>query len=181
MSLDVKECFSNALKEEQKGKKHKGLLKTEPDRKEAERFLTKAKKNLGLCKFYKEKGFDYKLPEEWFYTLYYCALSILTIFGIETRNQRCTALFLRYAKEKDLIKYDNEFIQRITVYKDKQEKSDVDRREDARYSSSIEINEIDQNYDKMMNKCKEAISQCENIVFSDKQFNIPEELWDKIK
>ena len=105
----------------------------------------------------------------------------MAIFGIETRNQRCTALFLRYVKDKDLIKYEDEFIQRITVYKDKQEKSDVDRREDARYSSSIEIDEVDQNYNKMMNKCKEAISQCENIIFSDKQFNIPEELLDKLK
>ena len=176
MSLDVKDCFSLALKDEQKGKKHKGLLKTKPDKKEAEGFLTKAKKNLELCKFYKEKGFGYKLPEEWFYILYYCALAILAVFGIETRSQRCTALFLTYVKDKGLIKYDDEFIQRITVYKDKQEKSDVDKREEARYSSSIDIKEVDQNYDKMMNKCKKAISQCEELVFSDNKFDIPEEL-----
>ena len=176
MSLSVKECFSNALKDEEKGKKHKGLLKTKPDKKEAEDYIIKAKKNLELCKLYREKGFGYKLPEEWFYTLYYCALAILARFGIETRSQRCTAIFLRYAKDKGLIKYDSEFIQRITVYKEKEEKSDVDRREDARYSSSIEIKEVEQNYDKMMGKCKEAISQCEEIVFSESKLDIPEEL-----
>lgn len=175
MSLSVKDCFSNALKDEQKGKKHKGLLKTKPDKGEAEKYLTKAKKNLELCKFYREKEFDYKLPEEWFYTLYYCALAILAMFGIETRSQRCTAIFLRYVKDKGLIKYDDEFIQRITVYKEKEEKSDVDKREDARYGSSIEINEVEQNYDKMVGKCKEAISQCEEIVFSDSIY-IPQEL-----
>ena len=174
--MSVKECFSNALKDEQKGKKHKGLLKINPNKKDAEGYLTKAKKDLELCKLYKEKGFSYKLPEEWFYVLYYCALAILAIFGIETRSQSCTALFLRYVKDKGLIKYDDEFIQRITVYKDKQEKSDVDKREDARYSSSIEIKEVDQNYDKMMGKCKEAISQCEEIVFSENKFDIPQEL-----
>ena len=79
------------------------------------------------------------------------------------------------------INYDDEFIQRITVHKEKEEKSDVDKREDARYSSSIEISEVDQNFDKMMGKCKEAISQCEEIVFSDKKFNIPEEFLEKIK
>lgn len=176
MSLSVKDCFSNALKDEQKGRKHKGLLKTKPDKGEAEKYLTKSKKNLELCKFYREKGFGYKLPEEWFYALYYCALAILAMFGIETRNQRCTAIFLRYVKDKGLIKYNDEFIQRITVYKEKEEKSDVDKREDARYGSSIEINEVEQNYGKMMDKCKEAISQCEEIVFSESKFDIPEEL-----
>ncbi len=37
---------------------------------------------------------SYKIPEEWFYTLYYCALSILAKIGIEIdrryRNHRCS-------------------------------------------------------------------------------------------
>src|SRR3989338_5093398 len=172
----VYDCFAAAEKDEEKGRKHKGLLFTQPELEEAKGFIIKARKNLELCAFYKEKGFDYKIPEEWFYVLYYCALAILAIFGVETRSQRCTALFLRYLKDKGLIEYDDEFIQRITVYKDKQEKSDVDKREDARYSPSIEIKEVEQNYDKMMSKCKEAISQCEEIVFSESKFDIPEEL-----
>jgi len=39
---EVKECFSNALKEEQKGKKHKGLLIVKPDDAQAKGFLIKA-------------------------------------------------------------------------------------------------------------------------------------------
>ena len=113
----VQDCFRSAIKEEKKGKKHKGLLKVKPNIEDAKNYIFKAKKNLELCKFYKEKGFDYKLPEEWFYTLYYCALAILSKFGIESRSQRCTALFLRYVKDKGLIEYDDQFIQRITVYK----------------------------------------------------------------
>ncbi len=36
MSQDeVKECFKNAIKDEQKGMKHKGLLITKPDEKKA--------------------------------------------------------------------------------------------------------------------------------------------------
>ncbi|MBS3114803.1 hypothetical protein J4448_06920 [Candidatus Woesearchaeota archaeon] len=54
---------------------HKGLLAVKPDAKEAEEYIIKAKKNLELCKLYKEKGFDYKLPEEWFYTLYLLRIS----------------------------------------------------------------------------------------------------------
>jgi uncharacterized protein (UPF0332 family) len=96
-----------------------------PDRKEAEKYIIKAKKNLELCKFYREKKFDYKIPEEWFYTLYYCALAILSRFGVESRSRRCTAF-----------------------------------------------------YDKMMNVCREAISQAEEIVYSDDKFEVPKELFE---
>lgn len=178
MKSEIKDCFINAVKDEKKGRKHKGLLITKPDSKKAEDYLIKAKTNLELCGFYKEKGFDYKIPEEWFYTLYYCALAILSKFGIESRSQKCTAAFLRYAKDNGLIEYDDEFIDRITVYKDKEETSDVDEREKARYSSSIKSEEIEQKYRYMTNICKRAISQCEEIIFSDKQFKIPKELYE---
>ncbi len=92
----VKECFSNALKDEKKGKKHKGLLFVGKNDIQAEEYVKKAKINLQICELYKEKGFDYKIPEEWFYTLYYCALAILAKCGVESRSQKCTALFLRY-------------------------------------------------------------------------------------
>jgi len=175
---ELKECFINAEKSEEKGKKHKGLLIVGRDDKKADEYLIKAKKNLELCDLYKEKKFDYKIPEEWFYTLYYCALSILSKFGIESRSQRCTAAFLRYAKDSDLIDYDDEFIDRIIVYKDKEETSDVDKREKSRYGSSIKSEEIIQKYDSMMDMCRRAISQCEEIIFSDKEFKIPKELYN---
>ena len=178
MSKEVRDCFISALKDEKKGKKHKGLLITKPDNKTAENYIQKAKLNLELCDFYEQKGFDYKIPEEWFYTLYYCALAILSKFGIESRSQKCTAYFLRYAKDNKLIDYDDEFIDRIMVYREKEEKSDVDERENARYSSSITSKEIESRYEKMASICKEAISQAEEIVFSNKEFKVPKELYD---
>ncbi|MEK6869878.1 MAG: hypothetical protein AABX63_01125 [Nanoarchaeota archaeon] len=177
MTLEnLRECFANALRDEKKGKKHKCLLAVKPSAKDAGEYIIKAKKNLELCRLYKEHGFDYKLPEEWFYTLYYCALAILSKFGVESRSQRCTALFLRYVKDNGHIEYDDKFIKRIMVYKEKEEKSDVDERENARYSSSIKIKEVEQNYDEMMNLCKEALSQCEEVIFSDREFKVPKEV-----
>jgi len=178
MKKDIINCFRLAIKDEKKGKKHKGLLVLEPSNEIAEEYLTKAKMNLELCDFYKEKGFDYKIPEEWFYTLYYCALAILSKFGIESRSQKCTAVFLRYAKDKGMIDYDDEFIERITVYSSKEEKSDVDERETARYGSNIQSKEIESKYNYMTNMCKRAISQCEEIIFSEKEFKVPKELYD---
>lgn len=175
---DVKECFAGAKKEDNQGKKHRGLLIIKPNQLLAEDYISKAKRNLEFCEICKNQGVDYKLPEEWFYTLYYCALAILSKFGIESRNQRCTAVFLRHAKDNGLINYDNEFIDRITVHRDKEEKSDVDKREFARYGALIKIPEIEQDYDKMMSICKEAISQAEEIVFSNKEFKVPKELYE---
>ena len=177
MTKELKDCFTTAINDEKKGKKHKGLLITQPENKTAEEYLRKAKLNLELCDFYKQRGFDYKIPEEWFYTLYYCALAILSKFGIESRSQKCTAYFLRYAKDNNLIEYDDEFINRIMVYRDKEEESDVDEREKARYSSSIKSKEIEVKYENMKNICKKAISQAEEIVFSDKEFKMPKELF----
>ena len=175
---EVRDCFITAIKDERKGKKHKGLLITQIDKKIAEEYLIKAKMNLELCVLYKIKEFDYKIPEEWFYTLYYCALAILAKFGVESRSQKCTAIFLKCVKDKGLIEYDDEFIERIIVHRSKEERSDVDERETARYGSSIKSQEVESKYEFMNNLCKKAISQCEEIIFSNKEFKVPKELYE---
>ena len=171
----VKNCFINAKKDEEKGRKHKGLLVAKPNRGQALDYLKKAKENLEWCHKYKEEGADYKLPEEWFYTIYYCALAILSEFGIESRSQKCTALFLRYVKDANLITLDDDFIDRITVHSEKEKKTDVDKREDARYGPKVKDSEIVEKYDAMMERCKTCIAQTEELVFSKREFKIPKE------
>ncbi len=178
MSKDIKECFESAKKDEEKMKKHKGLIIVEPSSKKAEEYLDKARDSLRFCEVYKNLGSDYKIPEEWYYSLYYCALSILSKFGVETRSQRCTALFIKYVKEKGLIEYDEEFINRIMVFKEKENKSAVDEREEARYGPSIKIKEVEKRYDEMIALCKRAISQAQDIAFSEKDFIVPKELYE---
>jgi len=176
LEKQLKECFRNAKSDEEKGIKHKGLLFKKPNNEEAKGYIEKAKRELELCEFYKEKGFDYKLPEEWFYTLYYCALAILSKFGIESRSQKYTALFLEYIQETKLIDYNEEFIKKIRVYSKKGEESEVDKREQARYSSSVKIEKVEERYEETMTLCKEAISQAEEIIYSKENFHIPKEI-----
>lgn len=176
MSKEIKECFELAKKEEQKGKKHKGLLIVKPSVDKAKEYLDKARDSLKFCEIYKKVGADYKIPEEWYYALYYCALAIICKFGVETRSQRCTALFVKYVKDKGLINYDNEFIERIIVYKEKDKQSAVDEREEARYGSKIKIKKVEERYDETMDLCRRAISQAEEIVYLTKALKIPEEL-----
>ena len=66
------------------------------------------------------------------------------------------------------------------VYKEKDKKTSVDEREEARYSPNFKFVEVSEQYNKMMDLCKEAISQCEEIIFEEKQLKIPNELF-KIK
>ncbi len=176
IEIELRDCFRTAQKEEKKGRKHKGLLVGKPDDTSAREYIQKARMELELCEIYRQKGIDYKIAEEWFYTLYYCALAILAKFGVETRSQRYTALFLKYCKETGLLEYDDEFIRRITVYREKGEKSDVDEREESRYSSTIKNEKIRERYEEMTDLCKKAISQAEEIVFSEKEFKVPKEL-----
>ncbi len=176
MSTKIRECFESARKDEEKGKKHKGLLIVEPSLRKSEEYLDKARDSLRFCEIYKKSGSDYKIPEEWYYSLYYCALAILCKFGVETRSQRCTALFVQYVREKGLIEYDDEFIKKIMVYKEKENKSAVDEREEARYGPSIKMKEVEKQYAEMMALCKRAISQAQDIVLSDNKYEFPKEL-----
>jgi uncharacterized protein (UPF0332 family) len=156
--------------------KHKGLLVSAPDKESAKEYIKKAKESLEFCDLYRKHGADYKIPEEWFYSLYYCGLAILAKFGVETRSQKYTALFLEYAQAKGCIKYDYEFVKRILVHAKKGESSEVDEREEARYSSQIKIEKVNQRYNEMMNLCKQAIAQCQEIVYSNSILKIPKEL-----
>ncbi len=175
----LRECFQKAEKDEKEGKKHKGLLLKKSDDAEAKRYIQKAKESLEFCELCRQKEYDYKIPEEWFYTLYYCALAILSKFGIETRSQKYTALFLQYVKDKGLIDYDLEFINRIMVYTKKGEESEVDEREDARYSSSTKIERVNERYLEMTMLCKRAIEQAEEIIYSNNPLKFPQEIITK--
>jgi len=176
LAKKLRECFKNAEKDEKKGEKHKGLLIVEPNDKSARGHIQKAKDALDWCKIYKLKGADYKIPEEWFYTLYYCGLAFLAKLGVESRSQKYTAMFLEYMQSKKVINYGEKFIESITVHKEKGKESEVDRREKARYGPSIKMEKVAERYEEMMQFCKNAISQTEEIIFSDKLLKIPEEL-----
>lgn len=62
------------------------------------------------------------------------------------------------------------------VYKEKEEETDVDEREKARYGSSVQSEEIMQKYNFMMDVCKRCISQAEEAIFSKKEYKVPQEL-----
>lgn len=175
---ELKECFRKAIKDEIEGRKHKGLLLRKSNIEEAKQYLQKAKVSLELCQYYREKGIDFKIPEEWFYTLYSCALVILNKFGVESRSQRYTALFIKYLQDKKLINHSEKFVNGIMVYTEKDKKSFVDEREEARYGHLIKIKEVEEKYEEMMNLCGKVLDETKEILFSNEKFEVPKELLD---
>lgn len=97
--------------------------------------------------------------------------------GVESRSQKYTALLLEYLKSKNLLDYDKKFIQMIKVYSSQSEESEVDKREFARYSSAVKIEQVEERYEDMTNACKQAISQAEELIYSKEKIIIPNELF----
>lgn len=85
-------------------------------------------------------------------------------------------MFLLYMQDKGVINFGKEFIDSITVHKEKGKESEVDKREEARYCPSIKMEKVAERYDEMMQFYKNAILQTEEIIFSDKPLIIPKEL-----
>jgi hypothetical protein len=69
MNKKLQECFKSAVKDEQKGKKHKGLLIVALSIEKAKDYLDKARDSLRFCDLYKKERADYKILEEWYYSL----------------------------------------------------------------------------------------------------------------
>jgi hypothetical protein len=175
MLKKIRECFKNALKDDRAGKKHRGLLKTAPDMKTAKGYLEKAGVNLKACEYLRKERMDYKLPEEWYYTKYYCVLALLSAYWVESRNQKRTALFLTYLKEKGEIDIDQKDINSLTVHSQKGKTSDVDERQEARYGPSLRNEAVITDYDKRMKSCREFLDQVEEHIFSGERFAFPKE------
>jgi len=74
-------------------------------------------------------------------------------------------------------RYDDEFIERITVYRDKEEKSDVDERETARYGSSIKKRGSRQQIRIYGKHLQESDIPVRRDSISDKEFRVPKELY----
>ena len=64
----------------------------------------------------------------------------------------------------------------MNIAKEKDKKSAVDEREEARYGPEIKIKKVEEKYEETMNLCRRAISQTEEIIYSNKKYEIPKEL-----
>src|SRR3989338_3832423 len=86
----IDDTFNWCLKHGEKGEKHKGLRKIEPDLEESEKQIKKAESDLEAMQYlYEGKKTDW-VASTGFYAMYHSLLAVLYKMGYESRNQECT-------------------------------------------------------------------------------------------
>ncbi len=167
-SKKVEWCLRKAKRELEEGNKHRGLVKRDANREEAEKHIFKAEHNLLAIEYFNLGGFSDWSMSAAFYCIYHCFLAIISKFGYESRNQECTIALLRYLKENQKIDLDDIFLQTLEEYDitDKQESSVIERREFYTYGTSISCNDKEE-IEKSIKLCKECIDKTKNIIFEE--------------
>ena len=158
-------CLKKAEKELKEGKKHRGLVKLEPDLDEAKKHLKKAEHNLSAIKYFDEGGFSDWSMSAAFYCIYQCFLAILLKFGYESQNQECTIALIKYLKEQDKIEIDNKFIESLESEREKIESRIIEEREFYTYGATISVEDREE-LKKSIKLCKACLDQTKKIIFS---------------
>jgi len=82
-------CFKKAETELGQDKKHRGLIKVQPDTEVAYQHIKKAEHNLNAIDYFARGEFSDWSISAGFYTIYHCFLALLAKYGYESRNQEC--------------------------------------------------------------------------------------------
>lgn len=161
----VKWCLEKAKKELEKEKKHRGLLKTKPDKKLAHDYITKAEHNLEVFMLNKEHGYYDWAINIGFYVMYHCCLAIITKFGYESRNQECTLALIESLVEDEKIDKDlGKYIGSIRSNKSDDENKIMPMREKYQYTP---ITEIDvQKVEELLGICQDMVKDTKGIIQS---------------
>jgi|SRR3989344_4793443 len=157
-------CLEKAKKELQQGKKHRGLLKQEPDIEEAKSHIIKAEHDLSAITYFDKGGFSDWSMSAAFYSIYHCFLAIAAKFGYESRNQECTIALIKSLKETNKINFDNEFIEALENYNEQDVQNVIERREFYTYGTTLSIEDKEE-IKKSIQLCKECILQTRKIIF----------------
>ncbi|MEK6924668.1 MAG: hypothetical protein AABW71_00335 [Nanoarchaeota archaeon] len=168
-------CLNKAKKELEECKKlgkrakHRGLVKSKPDKQESKNHLKKAEENLEFAIQLDKNKYGYKIIESLFYCIYQCFLSIVAKFGYESANQTCTISLVEYLKEDGKIDLDQKFIE-MMKYKDEQKEdmySIIEMREDYTYSSKVSVEE--EKIEELVTTCKELLEKTKEIIYLEEQ------------
>ena len=158
-------CLRKAKKELEKGKKHRGLIKSEPDLDLAKDHIKKAEHNFKAADSFEKSGFSDWSPSALFYTIYHCLLGITAKFGYESRNQECTIALIELLNEEGKINLSEEIIEALkTIDIGENGESAIRLRENFQYGTETEID--DELLLNLKDLCKMAIEQTKKIIYS---------------
>ena len=161
----VKWCLNKAQKEIKEGKKHRGLVKIDPDIEEAKKHIAKAEHNFKAVLNFAKSGFSDWSVSAVFYTIYHCFLAITSKFGYETRNQECTIALIEHLKEKNKIEISGDIIETLKNinHEEPHQRNVIELRENFQYGTETSIE--DETLSKLKGLCKKALEEAKNIIY----------------
>lgn len=161
----VKWCLNKAQREIKEGKKHRGLLKINPDVEESKKHIVKAEHNFKAVLNFDKNGFSDWSVSAAFYTIYHCFLAIALKFGYETRNQECTIALMRNLKEKGKIEISDSLIEAVKNIKHEEphQRNVIELRENFQYGTETSIK--DDTLSKLKELCKKALEEAKDIIY----------------
>jgi uncharacterized protein (UPF0332 family) len=165
-SNKVEWCLRKAKKEQEEGKKHRGLVNVSPNVEDARKHIDKAEHNLKAISYFNEGGFSDWSMSAAFYCIYHCFLAISVRFGYESRNQECTIALIKHLKEKGEINIEDKFLQALEIYEEQErhESNVIEKREMFTYGATVTADNKKE-IEESIGLCKDCLDQTKKIVF----------------
>ena len=166
-------CIGKAQKEleeckrQKKKPRHRGLVKTEPNKSLALRHISKAEHYLKGLQLLKSSGVSDLAVGMGFYSLYHCFLAIASKFGYESGNQTCTIALIELLQEEGKIKINQEIVD-LMKYEEEQnviDNSFIELREDYTYGIDLMV-KSEELLNRMEKHCIDFISVVKEIVYA---------------
>ena len=159
----VRWCLNKAGKELEKGQKHRGLIRIEPDESLLADYIKKIEHNLKVFIDNKKlKNYDWTINIG-FYIMYHCCLAIITKFGYESRNQECTLALIESLIEDKKIDQDfRRYTEAIVSDVKDEEEQILPMRERYQYTPAILVDE--QKVEELLKICQDMIQDTKGIV-----------------
>ena len=157
----IENTFEWCVKQGEKGKKHKGLKKIEPDFEEAEKQVKKALSDLDAMQYlYDGKKTDW-VASTAFYAMYHSLLAILYKLGYESRNQECTVVMIEKLIMDKTINLEQKYIDMIrSLQEDVENAKSI--REKMQYGSETSMEE--ERCKKLMDNAKEFVDRIKEVL-----------------
>ncbi|MBI4439413.1 hypothetical protein HY638_00405 [Candidatus Woesearchaeota archaeon] len=154
----VEWCLKKAERELEGSDTHRGLVKTEPDKKKAAEHVSKADHYLSATIYLKKGNFSDVSASTVFYAMYQCLLAIAAKFGYESRNQECTFALINSLIGDGKIDFDKNLLGKISSFEtEPKEQTTVEVREQYQYGTSLTLE--DDIYNEQLELAKKVIAK----------------------
>ena len=159
----VEWCLRKAQKE---GTEHRGLVRIQPNLKEAQAHLRKAGHYLDATFYLKEGAFSDICASTLFYVMYQSLLAIGLKFGYESRNQECTFAVIASLIDDKRITLERNVLEKVSTLNlmEAREAPDtaISLREEYQYSTKVSLE--NKEYQELLQLAKSILDQTKEIL-----------------